>query len=245
MQINTTEQSSYNWVFVPISSSNFITNGWSVSQYAQYSNGFKVIQSTTQGQYVHFRFRGRRIGIVLAKAQTYGKLSFDVDGTWYGQYDESFADWYQSNTSQLWNIPYVIATDLPEGEHLLTITKPDALQTFICGFMVDDAGHAPTFGGNFNYHQMLDTSNQMQPKAIATTYTSLRNTSTWIYNLTLTNTTASPINITLKNGDGNVMFGPFPVPANDIRQIQGPIYSNGNLSAIASATGVFAILGGQ
>lgn len=245
MQINTTEQSAYSWTFVvPNLKSNVVTNGWSLAQYANFSKGFKLLSSTTKGQYIHFRFRGRRIGILVAKNSTHGKLEVDVDGTDYGQIDCSFADWYQSNTTTLYNIPFIVATDLPEGEHVLTITKNDANLTFICGFLVDDSSHAPATA-NFNYHEMLDNGGTANaPVTVGTTATTIRNTDTWLLNGTFTNTTASPITITIKNGNGNTVMV-FPVPANDIRQILGPIFLIGTSTATASATGVIMTIGGQ
>lgn len=245
MQINTTEQNAYDWSFViPNLKSNVVTNGWSLSQYANLSKGFKLLQSSTQGQYVHFRFRGRRVGILVGKNVNHGKLSVDVDGTDYGQIDCSFADWYQSNTTILYNVPFVIATDLPEGEHLLTITKPDAKQTFICGFLVDDAGHAP-HTANFNLHEMLDnTGTANQPATVSTTGTIIRTTDTWLLGASFSNTTASPITITITNGNGNTVMV-FPVPANDMRLINAPIFLQGTSKATASATGVIMTVGGQ
>lgn len=246
--INTSEQNSYGLVFVPPKDKvNVVTSGWGFGHYASLMAGFKHMTSTTQGGYIHFRFTGRRIGILLAKMKGYGKLSFDIDGTDYGQYDTSFADWYQSVTTLLYNNPVMIATDLPDGEHVLTITKPDNLNTSIQGFLVDDAGTAPIFmKANFNYHEMLETTGiGLTPISVGTTDTIIRNTDTWLLNATFTNTTASPINITLKNGNGATIVGPFPIPANDIRQINGPLFFGGTSKAIASATGVTMALGGQ
>jgi hypothetical protein len=141
----------------------------------------------------------------------------------------------------------MIATDLPDGEHLLTITKPDNLNTSLQGFLVDDASMAQTFvRANFNYHEMLETAGTaLTPISVGTSDTVVRSTDTWLLNATFTNTTASPINITLKNGNGTVIVGPFPILANDIRQLQGPIFFGGQSKAVASATGVIMTLGGQ
>lgn len=242
------EQTSYGLVFVPPRFNvNFVTSGWGVGHYAHLMDGFKHIVSTTQGGYIHFRFRGRRIGILLSKNKNNGKINFDVDGTDYGQYDSSFADWYQSTTTTLYNIPVLIATDLPDGEHVLTITKADTLNTSIQGFLVDDSGTAPIFlRANFNYHEMLDTTGvALTPLSIGTSDTTIKGGDTWLLSATFTNTTASPINVSLKNGNGSVVVGPFPIPANDIRQLQGPIFLGGTSKAIASATGVIMTIGGQ
>lgn len=246
--INTNEQSSYDFTLIPPSlKTNMVTNGWGLGHYSQLSATFKNASSTTQGGYIHFRFRGRRIGVLLSKFKNNGILSFDIDGTDYGQYDTSFADWYQSGTTTIYNVPYLIATDLPEGEHVLTITKPDNLNTAIQGFLVDNTGTSPQFiKSNYNYHEMLETAGIAgTPLAVGTSYTTIRNTDTWLLNATFTNTTATPINITIKNGNGAVVVGPFPIPANDIRQLQGPIFLSGTSQVMASATGVIMTLGGQ
>jgi hypothetical protein len=81
MQINTTEQNAYGLIFVPVRDKvNAVTSGWGYGHYAQLMAGFKHYTSTTQGGYIHFRFRGRRIGVLLAKMKGYGKLSFILMG---------------------------------------------------------------------------------------------------------------------------------------------------------------------
>lgn len=244
-QLSVQEQTSYGLVFVPPRNSNIVLANMGLGHYAQLMDGFKHITSTTQGGYCHFRFRGRRIGILVSKTTGNGMLSFDVDGTWYGQYDTSYNDDYNRGAI-IYNIPYIIAVDLPDGEHTLTITKPDNLNTSIQGFLVDDAGHAPTFmQANPNYHVMLDSDSiSPAPWNLTTSDTIIRSTNTWLLSATFTNTTASPINVTLKNSTG-VVVGPFPIPANDIRQLTGPMYFGGSLKASASTTGIIASFGGQ
>jgi hypothetical protein len=138
----------------------------------------------------------------------------------------------------------MIATDLPEGEHVLTITKPDVKTTAIQGFLVDDAGNAPIYQRTaINYHEMLETGAPSWPTSLSTTLTTIRSIDSVLLNASFTNTTASPITITLSSSSGTMMV--FPVPANDMRQITGPIFFSGSLKAMASATGITMALGVQ
>lgn len=241
------EQTSYNLVFVaPNKNTNVVLSSWSVDHYSQFGAGFKNMGSVTQGGWVRFRFWGRHIGVLLAKASSYGILNFYVDGTFYLSYDTSQVGDPSINPT-LYNIPVMIASDLPDGEHVLTIMKQDSLSTSIQGFLVDDAGNADHFiTSGINYHKMLETTGAASgPQPIGTSATTVRGTDTVILSATFTNTTASPINVTLTNGSNNVIAGPFPIPANDIRQITGPLYFLGSMKATASATGVNVTIGGQ
>lgn len=249
MQINTIEQNAYNLVFVaPNKNTNVVLNGWSVDHYAQYGASFKNMGASTQGAWFRFRFSGRRIGVLVNKTAANGILNFYVDGTFCLKYDTSYVgDPTASPVPNLYNIPIMVATDLPDGEHVLTVMKEDAKPCALQGFLVDDAGNADHFMPvGINYHKMIDlTGASITPVAIGTSATTIRNTDTFVLSATFTNTTASPINITLLNGSGNTVAGPFPIPANDIRQLTGPMYFIGNMRATASATGVNCTIGGQ
>lgn len=193
--------------------------------------------SVTNAATMRFKFQGRRVGVILGVGSGYGTLSFNIDGTSYGTYS---AD----NSDTLYNIPHTIATDLSGGEHILTITKTDTKTNYIQGFLVDTASSAPILSKNtVDYFNMLRLSSSTV--AIGTTDTSLNPNSTIMLNTVITNTTASPINVTLKANDGTAVIGPFPVPANDFRTIPGPIYFSNGMKAIASATGCIIAMGVQ
>lgn len=242
MQINVTEQSSYDFIFVqPRLNSNVVLTNMNVNKFATLFDGFNQIYSSTAGATCQFRFRGRRVGILLTKNSTYGVLAFDVDGTDYGTYDCSQI----ASGQTIDNLPYIIATDLPDGEHVLTVTKLDTNSISIQGFMVENSGNVQTFmRTGYNYHDMLD-GNLSSPKAIGTTDTTVDSIDIWVHNFTFTNTTASPINITLKSITNGVVVGPFPIPANDVRQLSGPMFFSGGLKVVGSATGVTMTIGGQ
>lgn len=243
-QLNVQEQNAYDFAFVPPRNNvNMLLSNFSVGHYANLMDGMKNVTSTTQGGYIHFRFRGRRIGILVSKASANGILNFSVDGQDYGSYDTSYVDDY--NQSATWyNIPVVIATDLVEGEHVLTITKPDAKTTAIQGFLVDNAGIAQIYQRTaMSYHEMLETGAPSWPTSLTTTLTNIRSIDSVLLCATFTNTTASVITVTLSSSSGTMMV--FPVQANDMRQITGPIFFSGSLKASASATGVTMVLGVQ
>lgn len=249
MQINTTEQNSYNLVFIsPNTNTNTILSNWTISHFSQYGAGFKNIGSVTQGGWIRYRFWGRHVGVLLAKASTYGKLNFYVDGTFYKTYDTSQVGDPSLNPT-LYNVPVMIANDLPEGEHILTIMKEDSLNTAIQGFLVDDAGNAQHFTSvGINYHKSFEQDGAASGMvAIGTSSTTIRSTDTWLMCATFTNTTNSIINVSLINGasPNNTIAGPFPIPANDIRQITGPMFFLKSMKAQASATGVSVTIGGQ
>jgi hypothetical protein len=244
-QLSVQEQTSRNFVFVPPRvGSNLVLNNMSVGKSATLFDGFNQIYDTSatysSGQ---FHFRGRRIGILLSLYSTYGILGFDIDGVDYGTYDCSKN---VPTGTVLSNVPYIIATDLPDGEHILTFTKLSGGTSTISiqGFMVEDSGNVQTFmRTGYNFHDMLD-GNLANVKAIGTSDTTINSVDTWVHNLTLTNTTASPINITLKNNTG-ILIGPFPVSANDVRQLSGPLFFKGSFKAVATATGINLTMGGQ
>jgi hypothetical protein len=245
-QLGVQEQSAYNLKFIPPNKNSLIVSGWSVDHFSQLGAGFKNIGSVTQGGFIRFRFYGRHIGVLLVKASANGILNFYVDGTFYKNYDCSQVGDPSLNPS-VYNVPVMIASDLSDGEHILTIMKEDAKNTGIQGFLIDDAGNGQYFvTTGVNYHQSLEVGGAASGMVqVGTTSTTIRGTDTWILCATLTNTTASPINVTLINGVGNSIAGPFPVPSNDIRQIQGPMYFQGSMKASASATGVSITIGGQ
>jgi hypothetical protein len=233
------EQNAYNLLFVPPRPNNHLATSHGLNRWGKIMDGFVHLYSTTAGGTVKFRFRGRRVGILAGKNSSHGKLAFDVDGTAYGVLNCADTD------GSYYNIPFIVATDLTDDEHVLTITKIDANTTSVQGFLVDDASGAQTFTKSApDYHAALDDSNAA-PKAVGTSDTSFSAVDTWAHNITVTNTTASPINVTLKNNAGAAVVGPFPVAANDIRQINGPIYFAGGLKASASAVGSILTLGGQ
>lgn len=244
--INTQEQNNVDLVFVqPRLNSNVVLTNMSIGKAANLFDGFNQIYDTAATySYGKFRFRGRRIGILLNFYSTFGILGFDIDGTDYGTYDLSKFAPAAPNTQ--YNVPYMIATDLPDGDHVLTFTKLNANPISISGFMVENSANVQTFmRTGFNYHDMLDnTGVGAAPTAIGTTDTSIRTIDTWAHTIVLTNTTASPINVTLKSNTATII-GPFPVPANDIKQISGPIFFKAAVKAIASATGVNIYMGVQ
>jgi hypothetical protein len=241
-EVHVQEQSARDFIFVqPRLGSNLALNSMTVGKSASQFDGFNHIYDTSATYaYGSFRFRGKSIGILLGLHPTFGTLGFDIDGVDYGTYDCSKS----SPTNGVYNVPYIIADDLPDGEHILTFTKLTSNAISIQGFLVENSGNVQTFmRTGFNYHDMLD-GNLAAPKNIGTTDTTIHPVDTWAHSLTFTNTTASPITITLKNNTATIM-GPFSVPANDIRQIQGPIFFKAAFKAIASATGVFLTMGGQ
>jgi hypothetical protein len=193
---------------------------------------FNYLNSATAGHYVKYRFRGRRIGVLVQRAVTGGVLAFDVDGTSYGSFNTGGAD----NT--YFNVPYTIATDLTDAEHLLTITKSDSTTTSILGWLVDSASAGRTWvRASIDYHQQLDETKGL-PISILTTDTSITYLdSVWMINAIITNTTDAAIVVTLKNNAGAAIIGPFSVAANDIKSIQGPIYFAAGLKASAAAEG--------
>lgn len=242
--INTQEQNNVDLVFVqPRLGANVYLTGMNVGKSASLFDGFNQIYDTAATySYGAFRFRGRRIGILLNLYSTFGILGFDVDGVDYGTYDLSKFAPTAPNTQ--YNVPYMIATDLPDGEHVLTFTKVTSNPISISGFMVENSANVETFKRvGINYHDMLD-GNLAGVKAIGTTDTTINSMDTWVSSMTFTNTTASPINVTLKNNT-STLIGPFPIPANDVRQLQGPIFFKAAFKAIASATGVNLVIGGQ
>jgi hypothetical protein len=244
--LNTQEQNSREFVFVqPRLNSNLVLSNMTVGKSASLLDGFNQIYDTSAAySYGSFRFRGKRIGILLGYYPTFGILGFDIDGVDYGTVDCS----KNAPANGVYNVPYIIATDLPDGDHILTFTKltNGASNTIsIEGFMVENSGNVQTFMRiGYNFHDMLDGNLATTAKSIGTTDTTITPVDVWVHNLTFTNTTASPINVTLKNNTG-VIIGPFPVPANDIRQLSGPIFFKAALKAIASATGVNVLIGGQ
>jgi hypothetical protein len=241
-QVPVQEQSARDFIFVqPRLGSNLVLTGMSVGKGAALFDGFNQIYDTSSTySYGSFRFRGRSIGILLGLYPSYGILGFDIDGVDYGTYDCA----KNSPTVALNNVPYIIANDLPDGEHILTFTKLTSNAISIHGFMVENSGNVQTFmRTGYNYHDMLD-GGLSTSRSIGTTDTTIITLDTWVHSMTFTNTTATPINVTLKNNTGVVM-GPFPIPANDIRQLSGPIYFKAALKIIASAVGVNVSIGGQ
>jgi hypothetical protein len=134
---------------------------------------------------------------------------------------------------------------LDDTNHNLTITKLDTNGTSIAGFLVDDASTATRHIATIvDYHMSLNQSFG-NPININASNTIIVGFDFWILNAVVTNTTSSPINVTLKNWVNAVILGPFPVPANDFRAIPCPLFFGGGMQALASATGCFITIGGQ
>jgi len=226
------EQSAYEWVFLPLRSQNYVASGFAIAKWGRSMEAFNYLNSATAGHYVKYRFRGRRIGVLLQRAATGGVLAFDVDGTSYGSFNTGGAD------ATYFNVPYTIATDLTDTEHLLTITKSDSVTTSLLGWLVDSAGAGRAWTRvSIDYHQQLDETKGL-PVNILTTDTSITYIdSVWVLKAIITNTTAAVINVTLKNNAGASIVGPFPVAANDIKEVQGPIYFASGLKVSADAEG--------
>lgn len=239
-QFNTQEQNAYTFVKVPIRQGSVQYSNFAFSKWAKNIDG-PYLASGTLGGYIKFKFRGRRIGIEFTRQIGYGVLGFEIDGIVYDSLDTSSTD------TLTYNVKYIIATDLFDEEHILTITKMDANSTTVSAFLQDDAAAAPTFvQAMTNYHVDLDEARAV-PTTIGITDTALpvSGFDLWAYSFMFTNTTAAVINVTLKNNAGTVIAGPFPIPANDVRPIPGPLYFAGGAKVIASATGCFVTMGGQ
>lgn len=239
-QVPTQEQTAYGWVFIPPRPYNPVVVGWSYSSHSKYADGFIHLNSISNGSQIKFYFKGRRIGVLFSRVSGNGKLAFDVDGTYYGTVDTSTP----ADTVYGGQDSYTVASNLMDGNHVLTVTKVDTNLTAVHGFYVDDASAAQYFTRSApDYQQALYP---LLPVSIGTTSTAVRaSVDFWMLNAVITNTTASPINVTLQNGAGTAIAGPFPVPANDIKTIPGPLYFGSGMSAIASATGCTIAVGGQ
>jgi hypothetical protein len=232
------EQNSYDFVFIPPKNSSYSTSGFTLIRGAKQMDAMYYLFSATAGNKLIYRFRGRRIGLSLGKATNYGKISFDIDGVAYGVFDASDTD------AIYYNVPYVVATDLTDEEHILTITKLDSNGTAIQGFLVDNTSYgqvysraATDFDNTYDYTMGI-------PKTVGTTDTVINTFDFWTDSVVMYNSTASPITVTLKNGAGNV-FGAFIIPANDSRVINAKMYFAGGIKAIATATGCSIVVGGQ
>ncbi|PFJ03217.1 hypothetical protein [Priestia megaterium] len=238
-EFNAQEQKSYNLVFIPPKPGRYSATNFAFNRLPKQIEGLTHLYGNTAGAKIKFSFRGTRIGILIQRAAGNGKLSVDIDGTAYELLNtgDSEVDAY--------NIPYMIATDLPPGEHVLTLTKIDSNVVSIQGFLVDDANAAQAFTrAAVDYHQMFDDS-RGQPVSIDTGEKTIFNVDVWMRNAVITNTTGSPINVTLKDGNSRSIVGPFPVPANDFRAVPGPVVFYGGIRVSASAAGCYIVVGGQ
>lgn len=233
------EQNSYNLVYVPVKPGRYTAVNFVMNRLPKQSEGLTHLYANTAGARIKFPFIGTRIGLFIQKAVGNGKLSIDIDGVAYDTLDTGDTE------VDIYNLPYMIATDLTPGEHVLTLTKIDSNVVSIQGFLVDDANGAQSFSRSvIDLHQSLDDS-RGQPVNIPTTDVVIFNVDTWMTSAVITNTTASPINVTLKDGNGRNVIGAFPVPANDIRVIKANVMFYGGIKAIASATGCYIVIGGQ
>jgi hypothetical protein len=239
-ELFSSEQKSYNLVFVPPKPGRYTsTGGFVLNRWAKQMEGITHLYSDTAGGQIKFAFSGTRIGVLLQRAVGNGKISIDIDGMAYGVVDTGDTD------VSAYNVPHIIATDLPQGSHTLTITKIDSSVVSLQGFLVDDANSAQSFTRSaIDYHQTLDDG-KGQPLNISTTGVVVSNIDMWMVNAIITNTTGSTINVTLKDGNDRSIIGAFPVPANDFRAIPGPIMFYGGIKAVASATGCYIVVGGQ
>lgn len=246
-QVGVVEQNGVNFVYVqPRVGSNVVLNNMQIGKAAPFLEGFNQITDTASTySYGTFRFRGRRVGILVGLYPTFGVVGFDIDGVDYGTIDLS----KNAPSGGIYNVPYIIATDLPDGDHILTFTKLSSMTSnglSIDGFLVENSANVQTFiRTGFDYHDMLDSSGvATTPTQISTTSATLRSMDTWVHNFTISNTTANPVTVTLSSFYTTII-GPFSIPANDVRQLTGPIFFKGGIKAVASASGVFVTVGGQ
>jgi len=238
-EFNAQEQKAYNLVLIPPKPGRYSATNFAFNRLPKQLDGLTHLYGNTAGAQIKFPFTGTRVGILIQRAVANGKLSIDIDGVAYDTLNTGDAE------VDAYNIPYMIATDLPPGEHVLTLTKVDSNVVSIQGFLVDDANGAQVFARSaIDYHHMFDDS-RGQPVNIDTGEKTIFNVDVWMINATVTNTTSSPINVTIKDGNSRAVVGPFPVPANDIRSIQGPVMFYGGIKVSASATGCYIVVGGQ
>lgn len=253
------EQSGYSLSFIPCRVGfPASATGWSDWWYPSNADSSYAKYSTTiNASSLVFGFRGRRVGLVLNRQVSLGALAFDIDGQSYGTFDANTYDGTRPNPSggnfTSGQLPLMIAIDLDDRDHLLTITKLDSHISFIYGIVVDDAS-----ASQYYTRSILDYQNSVAPNtpvAIGTSLTIIKPISAYatstviLLNAIIYNTTASTIYVQLQDGSGNVVVGGgsqgFPVSAGDFRQIPGPLYFTNGIKAIASATGCTISLGGQ
>ncbi|MCA4155874.1 hypothetical protein ACFW0L_16525 [Priestia megaterium] len=53
------------------------------------------------------------------------------------------------------------------------------------------------------------------------------------------------VNVTIKDGNSRAVVSPFPLPANDVRSIQGPVMFYDGIKVSASVTECYIVVGGQ
>lgn len=231
-QVPTQEQSSRNLVLVPINAGNVALSNFTIARSSSVT-GFQYASSSYAGGTLTFLFYGSRIGIQTTRGSNFGKLTFMIDGMAFPTLDTS------TTLGSFYNVPSMIATNLSDGPHTLTISKLDGNITAISGFLVDDSATA-----NYYVRAGMDlwAMNPIDPVAVGLTDTTVASSAIWGY-ITIFNTTASPITVTLKTSF--TTFAVLSVPANGVLAIPNPIYCNGSLKANASATGCNITIGGQ
>ncbi|WP_225519223.1 hypothetical protein [Priestia megaterium] len=117
-------------------------------------DGLTHLYGNTVGAQIKFPFTGTRVGILIQRAAANGKLSIDdIGGVAHDTLNTGDTE------VDAYNIPYMIATDLPPQDHVLTLTKVDSSVVSIQGFLVDDANGAQVLARlAIDYHHMFDDS---------------------------------------------------------------------------------------
>jgi len=202
------------------------------------------------GQYaeLHFKFSGEKFGLIFDLSAAY--VGFEVgcmiDGVVYPVKQPSMLmPDTQAPFVQLPIAPYTyVADDLGAGVHHARLVFPAGAVTkswMILGYLVDaNAGYTvPPRGVNINRNTAVavTTSAVTFPTGTDTPYRGYRG-------IIFTNTTASPITVTIQNSGGTA-FWIKSIPANDVVTFDALGFLYDPVKLFASATGVNATLIGS